>query len=165
MLAISVIYLYNPVSDFRLSCCLWSIQIHSFQPRTMKLGMEVTFDRAVVMGYMKSASAASEVIRGHTYFWHAKSHGSSHFSALYHNIRVAQRPQFRGTGWPQNQFLRSTEVAETKNQIFLNFSNLIILNNFYNNPWPFQIEWPQIRPPRSIEVAEAKKSIFPNFSE
>ena len=43
--------------------------------------------------------------------------------------------------WPHIWPLRSIEVTEVKNLIFLNFSIIILLNNFYGHPWPFEVNY------------------------
>ena len=47
-----------------------------------------------------------------------KNHRRKHFSRSWHSSKVAQRPQFRGTGWPQIWPPRPSEAVRGQNRFF-----------------------------------------------
>ena len=51
-----------------------------------------------VMVTMRPASAASEAVTSHVLFGVSKKHRRKHFSRSRQDLKVVQRPRFRGTG-------------------------------------------------------------------
>ena len=66
--------------------------------------------RALVISRINPASAASEAVSWFALFSVSKNHRRRHFSGLCHESKVAQRPRFRGTGWPQIRPPRPSEA-------------------------------------------------------
>ena len=74
-----------------------------------------------VMGTMWPASAASEASEAVTslvLFGVSKRSGREYFSRSWQFLKVVQRPQFRGTVWPQIWPVRSSEAKIPKLAIF-----------------------------------------------
>ena len=86
----------------------------SFKAGTSKLCMQPLLTRALVLGRSRPASAASEAVSWFALFPVSKNHRRRHFSRLCRESKVAQRPRFRGTGWPQIQPPRSLEDDSKK---------------------------------------------------
>ena len=68
----------------------------------------------------RATHAVLEVKNWHTLFPLSKNHRRRHFSRSWQYSKVAQRPRFRGTGWPQIQPPRSLEDDIQKIAILLN---------------------------------------------
>ena len=82
----------------------------SFKAGRSKLCMQPLLMRALVLGRSKPTSAASEAVSWFALFPVSKNHRRRHFSRLCRESKVAQRPRFRGTGWPQIRPPRPSEA-------------------------------------------------------
>ena len=90
----------------------------SFKARRSKLCMQPPFMRALVLGRSRPASAASEAVSWYVLFGVSKNHRRTRFLGSWLKSKVAQRPRFRGTGWPQIRPTRSSEAKNGKNRDF-----------------------------------------------
>ena len=69
--------------------------------------MQPPFIRALVLSRSRLASAASS---WYVLFGVSKNHRRKRFGGLWLKSKVAQRPRFRGTGWPQIRPPRPSEA-------------------------------------------------------
>ena len=130
----------------------------SFKARRSKLCMQPPFMRALVLGRSRPASAASEAVSWYVLFGVSKNHRRKHFLRSWLKSKVAQRPRFRGIGWPQ---IRPPRLSEAKNCKIREFSQFEGWSLLHTSRSPLEavwgrdksqfrgIGWPQIRPPRS----------------
>ena len=82
----------------------------SFRARRSKLCMQPLLMRALVLGRSRPASAASEAVSWYVLFGVSKNRRRKQFSRSWLKSKVAQRPRFRGTGWPQIRPPRPSEA-------------------------------------------------------
>ena len=142
----------------------------SFKARRSKLCMQPPFMRALVLGRSRPASAASEAVSWYVLFGVSKNHRRTRFLGSWLKSKVAQRPRFRGTGWPQIRPPRSPEAKIGKNRDFKQFDGWSLLHTSRppiwgcSRPrpqWPPR-PWPQIRPPRLFEAATSNPTLSPS---
>ena len=102
------------------------------------------------IGYMRPASAASEAISWYVLFVVPKNHRRKHFSRSWHYSKLAQRPRFRGTGWPQIWPPRPFEAVRGQNRVFAE-----IFKSWKNRcSQPFAIRFSTILSPQEYVVSE-----------
>ena len=135
----------------RLSFGLLPMHGLSFKARRSKLCMQPPFMRALVLGRSRPASAASEAVSWYVLFGVSKNHRRKRFWGSWLKSKVAQRPRFRGTGWPQIQPPRPSEAKKGKSRDFTHIwgrSRPRLQSDLRGR----SRLWPQIRPPRPSEA-------------
>ena len=128
-----------------LSLCYCSLHGHSFKPTGLKFGMVHLWVRDCVFSYSRSASAASEAKRGHTWFMVAKTHGRN--PKLLSDLDLGEPDDLRS----KTQFCSISQIWS----IWTLFTSLTLL-----------IVWPHLWPLRSTEVSWGhwgQKFNFPQF--
>ena len=82
----------------------------------------------LVLGRLRPTSEASEADSWYLLFGVSKNHRRKRFLGSRHYSKVAQRPWFRGTGWPQIRPPRPTEAKNAKNRDFSRFQGWSLLH-------------------------------------
>ena len=95
-----------------LVCSLFTASVSTFKAARLKLCMQPESTRGLVLGHVRSASEASEAVSWYVLFGVSKNHRRERFFGSWLKSKVAQRPQYRETGWPQ---IRPPTLSEAKN--------------------------------------------------
>ena len=93
---------------------------------------------ALVLGHSALTSAASEAVSWYVLFGVSKNHRRKCFLGSWLKSKVAQRPRFRGTGWPQIWPPRPSEAVRGQNRFFSDFTKTVISPRIANMRKVFQ---------------------------
>ena len=91
-------------------CHLCTASVSKLRGWNFACGLHSWVMRALVLGRSRPASAASEAVSWYVLFGVSKNHRRKHFLRSWLKSKVAKRPRFCGTGWPQIWPPRTSEA-------------------------------------------------------